>query len=86
MCCYRLICLFWCFTASLGYTAFVVTNAEQKHWLRIPHSHISDRDKNNDVYVLVKDTHPPFLYAREFLICEIEVKFRCKNSINVIIN
>ena len=55
-------------------------NAEQKHWLRIflPHSYISDRNKNNDVYVLVKDAHPLFLYAREFLICEIEVKFRCK--------
>jgi hypothetical protein len=37
-------------------------NAEQKHWLRIflPHSHISDRNKNNDVYALVKDTHPPY--------------------------
>ena len=26
----------------------------------------------------MKGTTPLFLYAREFLICEIEVKFRCK--------
>jgi hypothetical protein len=30
-CCYQLICLFWCFRTSLGHTAFVVANAEQKH-------------------------------------------------------
>jgi hypothetical protein len=54
--------------------------AEQKHWLRIflPHSHISDRNKNNVVYVLVKDAHPPFSIRQRILICEIEVKFRCK--------
>jgi hypothetical protein len=56
MCCYRLISLFWCFMTSLGYTAFVVMNAEQKHWLRIflPHSHISDRNKNNVATIIGK--------------------------------
>jgi hypothetical protein len=44
---------------SLGYTAFVVANAEHKKLFRIPQSHISDRNKNNDGYVIVKDAHTP---------------------------